>query len=438
MRRNLLLALAATLAIVAASLMIYTWGSAPTTLRVAVGPLASEDTRLLTAISQQLNQDRASVRLKLVLTEGAAASAESLNQGKADLAVVRTDVAMPMKGQTVLVLHRDAAVLTAVEASGLSKLSEIKGRTIGLFRGPDSNRKLLESILDHYEIPRDGVTVVPLRSAAEAEEALREQRIDAIFAVGTPTGRVLTEAVAATARAAATAPVFIPIGEADALSQRSPAFSSYEVVRGSFGGTPSRPAEPFTTLGVSHRLVAHARLDDGVIAELTRLLFQMRPAISGSVPLANRIEAPDTAKGSSLPVHPGAASYYDGEVQSFFDRWGDWFYLGIMVVSIFGSLAAAVASKSANRNRLRQMALLNRLLDIIHEARISHHEPELDRLEAETDDILGQALSKAGQGDIDQAGMVAFFLGVDQVRRAILERRRWLVENAHPLAQAAE
>jgi hypothetical protein len=52
------------------------------------------------------------------------------------------------------------------------------------------------------------------------------------------------------------------------------------------------------------------------------------------------------------------------------------------------------------------------------------------------------ALAKAGSGGIDNAGVAAFTLGLDQARRAIGERRRILLAQggaeAPELAQAAE
>jgi hypothetical protein len=305
-------------------------------------------------------------------------------------------------------------------------------------RATPANERLLAEILRHYEIPADGVRVVPLGSAAEAADALREGRIDAVFAVGALTGRTLGELVGAVSRATGAAPGFIPLPEAAAIAQRSPAYESFEVVRGAFGGTPPRPGDGFMTVAVTHRLVAHADASDADIAEFTRLLFVMRPALSAEVPLANRIEEPDTAKGSSLPVHPGAAAYYDGETLSFFDRYGDWFYLVAMVAGLGGSAVAGLFGRAATRTRSRTMGLLNNLLAIVHAARVAATQAELDRLDREADEILVQALTRAGEGVLDETGLVAFQLGLDQARRAIAERRHWLEEHGAPVLRAAE
>ena len=438
MRRHLVITLAVGLAMLAASLLAYHWSQMPTTLRIAVGPMGSEDTRLVAAAAQHLTRERQSVRLKLVLTEGVAASAQAIDDDKVDLAVVRSDVALPLKAPTIAILHRDIALLMTLPNSGISQVSGLWGRNVGIIRNQNANRLLFETALEQYGIPKTSVTTIMLNTPGEVEEGLRTKRIDAVLAVGSVTGHTVTEAVAAVAAAAeGGAPVFIPLTEADAIAQRLPAFEELEVVRGSFGGAPPRPPDRLETLGITHRLVAQDRLDENVVAELTRLIFAIRPALATEVPLAHRIEAPETEKGSSLPLHPGAAAYYEGEVRSFFERYGDWFYLLIMALSILGSGAAGLASSAANQARARNMALLSELLAIVRDAH--HAEPEeLERLDRKADEILAQALAKAGSGGIDNAGVAAFTLGLDQARRAIAERRRILVARGTTLAEAAE
>jgi TRAP transporter TAXI family solute receptor len=440
MRRPGLITLAVGLAVLGLGLLAYQVMSGPTTLRVAVGPMGSEDTRLMAAAAQYLNRERASVRFRLVLTEGLAGSAEALDEDKADLAVVRTDVAMPLKGQTAAILHRDAAVLIAPERARIAKIADLRGRTVGIVRKLPANARLLETVLAHYDIPRDSVATVMLPSPAEVEEALRAGRIDAVLAIGTLSGRSVAETVAAVVQAGGGPPVFIPITEAEAIAQRSPLFESFEIVRGAFGGTPPRPAESVATLGVGHRLVAQAKLDDNAVSEVTRLLFAMRPTLSGEVPLANRIEGPNTSKSSSLPVHPGAAAYYDGEVQTFLERYSDWIYLVAMVGGILGSAFAGLLGQASARKRSRTMMLLDELMGIVRHARAAAEVAELDALEVEADQVLASALARAGDGEVGETLMVAFFLGLDQARRAIHERRHHLAEAEAeaPLPQAAE
>src|ERR1700731_3543933 len=81
----------------------------PTVLRIAV-PRDSDDQAVMAAAAHDFAEARDGIRLKLVAVESFAESARALREGHADLAVGRSDLAMPPNGQTVLIMRRDAAV----------------------------------------------------------------------------------------------------------------------------------------------------------------------------------------------------------------------------------------------------------------------------------------------------------------------------------------
>lgn len=439
MRRVTFLILAALLLTLGLGLVAWRVVWAPDVLRVAVGPVGSEDARLIAAAGQYLAREHEGLRFKIVPTEGEAESSRALDEGRADLAVVRTDVALPEKAQLVAILHRDAVVLLTVPNREVGTVSALRGKTVGIVRQMPANAKLLALLLSHYEVEANSVQTVFLPGPEEVEAAIRSGQVDAVLAVGTLTGRTVSGTVAAvTAAAGGDAPVFLPVSEVEAIAQRSKLHESFEVVRGAFGGSPPRPAEPVRTLGVNHLLVASTTLEDSDISELTKLLFTMRPSIARDVPLANRIEAPDLSKSASVPVHPGANAYYENEVETFFDRYSDWLYLGLFAASIIGSGFAGLASRASAKRRARTLGLLDRLLEIVRQSRHAEHPAELDGLERETDDILGIALGRAGNGQLDGHGVSAFALGLDQARHAIAERRRVLGRPLPHLAEAAE
>jgi hypothetical protein len=337
-------------------------------------------------------------------------------------------------------MHRDAIVIVAPASRGISGISDLRARSVGIVRRVPANQRLLELLLAHYEVPKDSVQAVMLDGPDQLEAALRAGQIDAALAVGTITGRTVMATVAAvTAASDGTGPVFLPVNEVEAIAQPSPHHDVFDIVRGAFGGTPPRPAETVKALGVNHVLVAATSLPDQTVSELTRLLFTLRPVIARDIPLANRIEAPELENGpSTLTVHPGASAYYEDEVQTFFDRYSDWLYLGLFGFSILGSGMAWLASQASTRRRTRTLGLLGRLLEIVKHARAADRVRDLDALQDEADEILGIALSQAGNGQLDHHGVSAFTLGLDEARQAIAERRRTLASNRMPLVHAAE
>ena len=132
----------------------------PTVLRVAAGPVGSSDMRVIISYLQALQRERADIRFRLILTEGPADSAARMETGKADLAVVRSDVAMPAKASTVAILRRDAAFFITRPGSEITEIGGLKGKTVGLARSTPANERMLSQILDHYDLSPHDVTRV--------------------------------------------------------------------------------------------------------------------------------------------------------------------------------------------------------------------------------------------------------------------------------------
>lgn len=423
MRRILFIALACGLALAAAGVIANYFFFRPTGLRVAVAR-DTDDHKLVAAVARVLSSAHEGVRVRVVPLNSAAASAAALQAGEVDLAVVRSDIAMPPNGQTLVILHHNPAILIARGDSGVSGVVDLKGKTVGIVRGTalgTGNSALFDVVLAQYDVPASLVAHMPI-DRADVADAMRSGKIDALFVVGPVTSEIVSDVVSAATQAGVGA-AFVPITEASAIAQRTPGLESIEIVRGAFGGNPPRPTSAFETLGVSARLIARASLRDSIAADLTRLLFSERLAIAQISPLANQIEAPSTTKGAALPVHPGAAAYLDDEEKSFFDRYSDIFYIGAMLISVVGSGLAALASRMSSVSHSEFDRILARLLEILKASRSAAGPEELENLETETDEILVASLVNRRIHGIDSHGMATLSLVLDQTRHAIRERR---------------
>ena len=56
-----------------------------------------------------------------------------------------------------------------------------------------------------------------------------------------------------------------------------------------------------------------------------------RRDLLGEMPILAEMSAPDTDSDAYLPVHPGAAAFYNGTQQTFLDKWGKAIFLAPMV-----------------------------------------------------------------------------------------------------------
>ena len=69
--------------------------------------------------------------------------------------------------------------------------------------------------------------------------------------------------------------------------------------------------------------------------------MKARRDLLGELPILGQMTAASTNSDAYLPVHPGAAAFYNGTQQSFLDKWGNAIFLAPM---IFGGLVSVAAA----------------------------------------------------------------------------------------------
>ncbi|MBN9450113.1 MAG: ABC transporter substrate-binding protein, partial [Bosea sp.] len=255
------------------ALGVYLW-SQPKTLKLAVGPLGSDDARMAAAFVQGLSREKKPVRLRLVLTEGSAESARKIDAGEVDLAIVRPDIALPAKADTALITRRSFPFFITARELAIDRVAGLRGKRIGVIRNPAENIDLLKLVLSQYGVQPEEVEIVGL-ARDMVIGAAREGRIDAFFAVGAISARTANEAAQRLRAAFGDEPGIIPIREADALAARNRAVEAGEIVRGALGGDPPLPAENLPTISITSRLMAAQSLDDSRVADLVSAILSL-------------------------------------------------------------------------------------------------------------------------------------------------------------------
>jgi TRAP transporter TAXI family solute receptor len=413
---------AAVLALTAASAFVVQRFFAPTVLRVAVGPVGSADTKLVATILQIFAREKHPIRLRIVPTDNPVASAEALRAGRVDAALVRSDGNLPPNATTVAILHRDAFMLMVPATTDISSLGDLKGRKIGIIRGYALNQKLADLVLQANGVQPDETTKVQI-NPTDLKDAIATGRIDAVLVVGPPASSTIAQIYSDLYSPAGQSPVILPIPAPEAIAQRNPTLETAQVLKGTFGGTPLKPERTIDTIAVTHRLVVDRGIRDSVAEAFARSLFDIRQSVAAEFPNFAQIEAPDTEKLGPLIVHPGAAAYFDGETKTFIEQYGEWIYIAIMVVSLAGSVLAAVLSRRFAHNKPPGKAEIDRMLLLLRQARSSASVEDLDRIQTEADEVFGRTVERAAGAEVDEAVLSAFTIALSEVRTAIEERR---------------
>jgi TRAP transporter TAXI family solute receptor len=438
-RKMMLITLAGTLAVVGAVSSGYYFAMRPVTLRIAVGPQNSDDLKVVQTLTQSFAHSH--VRLRPLQTDGAAASATALGEGKADLAIIRGDLDVPKNAQAVATLRKNVAVLWVPpqvkgQKSGakITKIQQLAGRRIGVVGRTPANVNLLKVILTQYGVDSSKLDIVQF-PASEAAEAIRSQKADAYLAAGPVNSKITSDAINASIREGAT-PKFLAIDSAAAISQNFPAYEASEIPAGAFGGSPPRPEDEVKTISFSHHIVARKGLSEATVATFTRQLFAVRQTLLSEFPLAAKIETPDTDKDAAIPVHPGAAAYVDGEEKTFLDRYSDYIWFSLMGLSVLGSVGAWFASYLKKDERNTNSSLRERLLDMLAIARHSDSTDELDQMQAEADTILRDTLNCFEHGAIEEGTLTAFNIALEQFHNAVADRKALLASMPQNLQRA--
>jgi TRAP transporter TAXI family solute receptor len=433
--------LAGILAVIGTLAAGYYFAVRPVVLRIAVGPANSDDLKVVQALSQAFAQAHSQIRLRLIQTEGATASAQIIADGKAELAIVRGDLNVPKNVQAVATLRKNVAVLWVPPAvkgkkagAKITKISQLAGRRVGVVGRTPANVDLLKVILQQYGLDPSKVEVVQFPTN-ETTEAIHSQKADAYLAVGPINSKITAEAIAASTRDGK-APTFLAIDSAEAIAQNHPMYEASEIPAGAFGGSPDRPEDEVKTISFSHHFVARKDLSDTTVAAFTRQLFAIRQTVITEFPLAAKIETPDTDKDAFIPVHPGAAAFVDGEEKTFLDRYSDIIWWSLMALSATGSIGAWFAGYLKKDERGNHSTLRERLLEMIAAARRSDSVEELDRMQAEADDILRDTLHRFDHGAIEGGALTSFNIALEQFHHAVADRKALLMNLPQNLQRA--
>jgi len=447
-RRNsslLILAVGILLFGVAASALYF--GLRPETLRIAVGPVGSDDVKAVQAFAQAFARDGSRVRLRAIATQGATESIALFTAGKADLAVARADLNLPSSAEVVAILRKNVVVLWApsgapakgVKRSAMSKvksIDDLAGHKVGVVGRTEANVTLLRVILTESGVNPDKVAVSQF-AVNQIADLARDPSLDAYMTVGPLDSKITADAIAATA-AARGEPKFLPIDVSEAIAQKHPLYESEEIAGSIFSSSPARPEDKVETVGVNHLIVAQHALHEATVGALARQLFTARLQVAHDVPAAGKIEKPDTDKDASLPAHRGAAAYIDGTERTFLEKYSDYIWASILLLSGLGSAGAWLRHYLKRNEREEYITHRDNLLALISKVRDAETSNELADMQAMADNLLREALDCYDDGAIEDGDLSVIGLTLEQFHHAVADRRAVIGAAAARVAEVAD
>jgi TRAP-type uncharacterized transport system substrate-binding protein len=413
-------------------LYAYRYATHPTALTVAAGSFDGDAVQLMSTIATRLASTNAPVRLQVLDKGNALEAAKTFSAGQADLAVVRADVGDLSAAETVVVLTRGVVLIIAPPGSSVAEMDDLKGKTIGVVGG-EVNHKVVDALTTEYGLDPAQTHFKDL-AVADIPQALKSKQVGALLVVMPVTDKYLAILRNLFPKSAKQKPTLVPIESAEAIAAVTRYYQSYDLPKGTLQGSPPIPDDDMKTLHVPFYLVANKKLSDGVVSSLAQAIMDARRDLMGAYPLMAQISEPDTDKTDTdndtyLPVHPGAAAYFSGNVQSFFDKYGDQIFYGSMLLGTLTSLFTVAwkfmtkgEEKPENRPLMRLYALTEKISKAGNEA-------ELEETEQRIDDILKGELGRYAAGDAEATESAALGLATHRLEHLIAQRRAILDGN---------
>jgi TRAP transporter TAXI family solute receptor len=403
-------------------------------MRIAAGP---NDAKFVEALSGQIAQARHNLHLKFVAAAGPQEVADDMKNGKVDLAILPSPANESLKWPVVAILRQNVmALIVPAPASGkkgkksakVEKMGQLAGRRVGVVTGNEASPDLLRTVLDHYGVPAAKVTISEI-DPKNIADAIKNNQVDVLFVAGAATGAAISSAVKAASRNG-DAPSFVDIDQADGIAKRNPVFDSIDIDAGTFGGTPPTADDSLKTLSFAQYLVARKSDSDSVIATLAKTIYSSRQALAAAVPGEIKIEAPSTDKDADAVVHPGALTYLNDSQQSFFDKYGDEIFYGMLIFPVFGSALAGMASYLRRDTRMRRLRLLQRVLDLVRKAHGAQNLEALEQLQVEADNLVIAIVHQGEREEFDETVRMSFAFALDQLRFAIAAWRTAILDHS--------
>jgi len=407
--------------VLGAGLIAYRFYARPTTLSMAVGSFDGEASRIAAIIAARLEATKSPVQLKIVPTDSVLDSAKTFADGKTDLAIVRADVGDLSQARSVVLVTKAVLMILALPGSQVTSIEKLKGHTVGVVGG-EINQKIVDALKKEYDLG-DKVTFKNL-SPADTPRAIKAKEAGAFLLVIPLNEKYLSLVRRFFAGTHNSFPALIPVESAGAIADVDGAYESFDIPQGTLRGSPAVPDADLTTLRVGSYLVANKKLDPDTIATLTQALISARNDLVRDQPLLAGLTTPDTDPGANIPVHPGAAAYYNGTQQSFIDRYSNWIYLTPMVL---GALASIIATAWRFLGARQEPAdtTLRMLFALPRRIREAKSEAELTGIENQVDQALDAEMANAikSENAQDVATLVSM---AHRLEDSIHRRRRML------------
>ncbi len=288
--------------------------AAPSRVIFASGGTSGTYYPVASAIAQVWGDTVEGLTVDVQATGASAENLNLLNNDDAEIAIVQNDVmyyantategfaeAAPNEGFLTLgTVYPEVCQIVVAGDSGINTVADLKGKAVSIGAmgsGVESNAK---QILAAAGLSVDDIQAQNL-DFAESANAIKDGAIAAAFVTaGTPTTAVTELATTNDIRV-----LSLTDAEIATLCESYSFYTPYEISADVYNA-----AEPTKTVAVKATLVVKADLDETLVYNMTKGLFENLDAVAAAHAKGAEMSLEGAVEGVSVPLHPGAAKYF--------------------------------------------------------------------------------------------------------------------------------
>ena len=268
-------------------------------------------------IAKVISENLPGVEATAEVTAASVDNLKFLKQGTSDIAFTMADTAQDAVSgkegfegtgavpvRTLAVLYSSYVHLVALESSGISRVADLKGRTVSTGAAGSGTTVLANRILHAAGLdPQRDIRAQSL-GVVESVGAIKDGKIDAFFwNAGLPTASILdlVNTPGIRVRFISTEEIVPKLNEI----YGSRLYYTAVIPTGTYKTNPNVPV-----VAVANLLVVSESMPESLAHDITRLLFDKQSDLAAIHPQARELSLETALKGSPVPYHPGAIRFY--------------------------------------------------------------------------------------------------------------------------------
>ncbi len=403
----------------------------PAVLKIGAGPFRTDSYQLMQEVADVVSRNSDILRIEVVSSRDSSSNISLLNQGKIDLATIRSDTPVVNNVRMVADLFPDFFQIISRADAPIFQPTDLVGKRIAIADFGTDEFRSFWIIGDHYDLPIQSINWKTMNFQRATDRLLAGQ-VDAIFTVRSLRDRLLLN-LFEDAELKNLNLRFVSIDQAEAISIKRPFLDTGIVPKGAFLGKQPTPLDDATTVTVDRVLVTRDDLPEEHIRELTRILFENRLDLTIRFALANAINRPMIDEGLNIPLHSGSQQFYTRDEPTFLQENAEPLTLVVTLLAMLASSLFALRSRFISTQKDRLDSYNYELLDIAELGRNTDDIAELKELKQDMYSMLERVVLALDKDALTEEGFQSFSLLWETVREILNERITEVQSEEHPV-----